>query len=193
MFCSCELSLKINCFQVKLIKNKEVVKIRLTKNEKKTLKLLIDNGRISDTDIAEYLKVTKQAVGKIRRKLEDNGIIMRYSAELDYHKLGISVFALANVISNPRCGKDDQSCQQHFAKNPFVIKMCKLPEQNRFSVFYGFRDLMEMENYLKDSMLKDTPTSHNTCFSQSSLKIFPGCNILKNNTQDLLSKVIDEI
>ncbi len=68
-----------------------MITIKLTKNEKKTLKLLLENGRASDTDIADQLRITKQAVGKIRHKLEESSIIKRYSAELDFTKLGVGV------------------------------------------------------------------------------------------------------
>ena len=71
--------------------------VNLTRNEKKTLNLLLENGRISDTEIAKRLKITKQAVGKIRRKLETLDIIKGYRVELDYGKLGINTFALVVV------------------------------------------------------------------------------------------------
>ena len=45
--------------------------VSLTKNEKQTLKMLLDNGRISDVEMASKLKITTQAVGKIRKGLEE--------------------------------------------------------------------------------------------------------------------------
>jgi len=68
--------------------------MKLTKNEKKALKLLLDNSRISDSEIASKLNISSQAVGKIRRKLESS-IINSYSLNLNYSKLGIQTFAIA--------------------------------------------------------------------------------------------------
>ena len=68
--------------------------MELTKNEKKVLKLLIDNSRISDSDMATKLGISSQAVGKIRRKLEST-VIDSYTINLNYPKMGITIFAVA--------------------------------------------------------------------------------------------------
>ena len=69
---------------------------QITKNEKKVLSLLIDNARISDTEIAASVKITPQAVRKIRKKLEQN-YIRQYRTIIDYEKLNINVFAIAQM------------------------------------------------------------------------------------------------
>jgi len=43
----------------------------LTKNEKEVLKLLLSNGKLSDTSIAEKLDISTQATGRIRKRLEE--------------------------------------------------------------------------------------------------------------------------
>ena len=80
--------------------------VKLTNNEKKTLKLLLQNGRATDTDISQDLKITKQAVGKIRKKLEETGIIRGYSPEVDYGKMGISTFAIAILKFKSKAWED---------------------------------------------------------------------------------------
>jgi len=62
----------------------------LTKNEKKVLILLIDNAKLSDTSIANQLNISSQAIGKIRRKLEEE-IIEKYTIELNLKKLGLNL------------------------------------------------------------------------------------------------------
>ena len=69
--------------------------LKLTRNEKKTLKILMGNSRATDSEIAIKLKITSQAVGKIRRKLEGS-VIRSYSLNLDYAKLGIHTFESSN-------------------------------------------------------------------------------------------------
>ena len=71
--------------------------MRLTKNDRFVLKCLIENGRVSDAEIARKLKITLQGVGKIRKKLENSGIIKGYSTTVDYQKLGINVFAVVTI------------------------------------------------------------------------------------------------
>ena len=38
----------------------------LTKHEKEVLKLLLEDGKLSDTSIAERLNISTQAIGRIR-------------------------------------------------------------------------------------------------------------------------------
>ena len=169
-----------------------MVTIKLTKNEKKTLKLLLRDGRASDTDIADQLKITKQAVGKIRRKLEESGVILKYSANVDYTKLGVTVFATETLTINSRCGKESFNCCEPLLKNPHVLQTCKLPEQNRYVMYYGFRDLNELESFFKANHSGDFLGGHGSCVEHSQLKIFPGSCMLKDSDLDLLYKVIDE-
>ncbi len=62
----------------------------LTKNEKSVLKLLIDNSKLTDTAIAQELNISSQAVGRIRKELEDE-LIKDYTIELDAKKIGIEI------------------------------------------------------------------------------------------------------
>jgi len=62
----------------------------LTKNEKKVLKLLLDNAKLSDTYIAKKLNISSQAIGRIRKKLEEE-IINGYILDLDYSKININM------------------------------------------------------------------------------------------------------
>jgi len=66
----------------------------LNDNEKRVLKLLIADGRMSDKYISKKLKISPQAVGKIRKKLEKEEIIKGYCAEIDFKKIGITSFAI---------------------------------------------------------------------------------------------------
>ncbi len=68
--------------------------MKLTRNEKGVLKLLLENGRIADVDMASKLKISTQAVGKIRRKLEEKNVITGYTCNLNLEKLGLNVLTL---------------------------------------------------------------------------------------------------
>ena len=70
----------------------------LSDREKKVLSFLIENARVSDSEIAQEIKITPQGVRKIRKKLERRHIV-KYRTIVDYRTLGISVFAIAQVCS----------------------------------------------------------------------------------------------
>ena len=58
--------------------------MNLTRNERYTIGFLIQNARTTDAEIARRLKISLQAVRNIRKKLERNKVICKYSAVIDY-------------------------------------------------------------------------------------------------------------
>ena len=96
--------------------------MNLTKHEKYVIKCLLENGKVTDKDIAKELGITSQAVGKIRKKLEKNGIIEVYSVSINYDELDINAFAiiLAKLTSEGWKYQGGIGVQEKIAANPNV-------------------------------------------------------------------------
>lgn len=47
--------------------------MNLTRNERNVLKYVVENAKTTDSEIAEKLHITLQAIGRIRKKLETVG------------------------------------------------------------------------------------------------------------------------
>lgn len=60
------------------------------------------NGRKSFVEIADKLEVTETAVRKRVKKMEDEGIITRYSIDVNPRKLGFGVKALIGMDTTPQ-------------------------------------------------------------------------------------------
>jgi len=165
--------------------------MRLTKNEKLALKLLIKNGRISDTDIARKLKITTQAVGKIRRKLENSGYIKGYSAVADYGKLGINTFALAMIKFTLKGWEDlgELGIEKNLMGNPHIINAFRIPEGDpTHIVLYGFKDIEELDNYFRSLRTKQPTNKH---MQTQKVYVFSQHSLIKDTPIDLFHKVID--
>jgi Lrp/AsnC family transcriptional regulator for asnA, asnC and gidA len=65
------------------------------------LSLLEKNSRKSFVNIAKELGVTETAIRKKIKKMEEKGIIKKYSIELNLKKLGFEVEALIGVDTKP--------------------------------------------------------------------------------------------
>ncbi|KUK16956.1 winged helix-turn-helix transcriptional regulator [Thermococcus sp. 101 C5] len=65
------------------------------------LKLLRKNSRISLTRIAKELGITVPAVKYRIQKLEQNGIIQKYSITINYEKLGYGIIAFVGINIDP--------------------------------------------------------------------------------------------
>ncbi len=165
--------------------------MKLTKNEKKTLKLLIENGRTSDAEIARMLAITPQAVGKIRKKLETEGIIQGYSTSIDYERIGIKIMALAMFKFTTEARKTiltEEDINQRI-KGPHIINFYRVPEGDvTHIVTYGFRSLEELDHYFH---ILQTERGHVSEIIK--LFIFSSASMRKKSDKELMIKVIDEI
>jgi DNA-binding Lrp family transcriptional regulator len=163
--------------------------LKLTKNEKKALKLLLENGKISDSSIAEKLKISSQAVGKIRKKLELT-LIDSYTINLNYSKLGIKTFciSLSKITSE---GKDigELELEEKLINNPHIVEIFRLPTGNyTHLILYGFTDTDEMDNFFHSKKIID---SHYKYIENRELFTFSNHSLIKNNPKQLFEKIIE--
>jgi len=164
--------------------------MNFTKHEKEIIKLLLENGRMTDMDIAGKLKISAQAVGRIRGKLKDNGIIEGYSCNLNFEKIGINMFCLCLIQLKNKFYKNKKNHEAiEFFKNiPATIFSC-MPSTSEISVIsiYGFRDAKEMERYcylIKSRMYEYIEFIGIYPFS-------PG-NLVKNSPNQLINLILDD-
>lgn len=166
-------------------------KMKLTKNDKRVLKLLIEKGRASDADIARVLSISPQAVGKIRKKLETDGVIKGYTTTIDYDKVGIKIMAIALFKFTSEARKTiltEEDINQRI-KGPHIINFYRVPEGDvTHIVTYGFRSLEELDHYFH---ILQTERGHISEIIK--LFIFSAGSIRKNSDKELLIKVIDEM
>ncbi len=165
--------------------------MELTKNEKKVLKLLIDDSRISDSDMALKLNISSQAIGKIRRKLEST-VIDSYTLNLNYSKLGVTIFAVAIAkINREGLDRGQLEVEQELQKNPHVIRVYRLPKHNATHLIsYGFKDMAELDNFF---YAPKTKQGLHTYFEIQELFMFSHNSLIKNSPSQLFHKIVDEM
>ncbi len=70
--------------------------------DKKILNMLLQSGRISYTDIAKAVDMKPPSIIDRIKKMENDGVIKGYSAQVDYRRLGYDLTAfIGMVIDNP--------------------------------------------------------------------------------------------
>jgi len=109
----------------------------LNKNEKKTLTLLLDNARVTDSEIAVNVGITPQGVRKIRKKLEGN-YIDGYRTIVNYEKIGVTTFAIAEMrITN-----------RNVLKDKHIVGAFEVNEANITHILIlGFSSLEDLDDY----------------------------------------------
>ena len=164
--------------------------MKLTRNERKVLRLLIEDGRASDADLARDVKITPQAVGKIRKKLESEGVIKAYSTIVDYEKLGITVLAIVlfKFTSEARKTLLTEEDILERVKGENIINFYRLPEGDfTHIVTYGFRNLEELDYYFH---ILQTERGHISEIKK--LFILSAKSVRKNSDRELMRKIIEE-
>lgn len=164
--------------------------MKLTLNEKKVLKLLLANSRISDKEIASQLKISNVAVGKIRKKLESS-LIESYSINLKLDKVGIKAFALVKT----KLLKSDKKLELSDVENkllniPHVIAVSRVPQGNSsYLALYAFRNLEDIHNFFHFAFPK---LGLDEFFENQDVSIFSNNSLLKFDYNDLFNKLIDD-
>lgn len=164
--------------------------MKLTRNERRVLHLLIENGRASDAEIARDMKITPQAVGKIRKKLESEGVILGYSTSVDYEKLGIKVLAIAMFHFTAEARKTllTEADITERIKGEHIINFYRIPEgEVTHIVIYGFRSLEELDHYFH---ILQTERGHISEIKH--LYILSAKSIRKNTDKELMIKALEE-
>ena len=164
--------------------------MKFSKNEKDMIKLILSNGKITDVEIAEKLKISAQAVGRIRGKLEDNGVIEGYSCNLNFEKMGINMFCLCLIKLKNKFYKNKKNHEAlEFLKNiPAAVSSC-MPSTSEISVIsiYGFRDAKEMEKYCY--LIKSRMYEY---FEFIGIYPFTPGNLIKNSPNQLINLILDD-
>ncbi len=65
--------------------------------DRKIIEMLIENGRITFTEMAKVIGITEAAVRKRVKRLEEEGIIKKYTAVVNHKALGYNVVSLVGI------------------------------------------------------------------------------------------------
>lgn len=130
---------------------------KLTENDKKVLKQVIESSKITDSKIAINMHISPQAVFKIRAKLEQLGIIKGYMPIIHYKKIGINImaFIIFKIKPNVWARFSDSTVSEYISKIPYIISAYRVADvQASHILLLGFRDTAQKERYLAQIQTK---------------------------------------
>ncbi|MBS1257673.1 MAG: hypothetical protein MAG551_00718 [Candidatus Scalindua arabica] len=164
--------------------------MKLNKNEKFVLMLMVKDPLITNKDIAKKLKITSQGVGKIRKQLYKKGIIKNHELGLVYEKLGVNILAIAMIKILPSVFKKFKKNElDKVLKHMNVIRSYAIPETDITNIIiYAFRNIKEYDSYFRN-ILKDfgdyVEIKHTFVFSSGSK--------IKSSSKDIFLDVLDKL
>jgi len=75
--------------------------------DRRIVGLLLQDGRMSFTDLGKVTGLSTSAVHQRVRRLEERGVIQGYRAVVDHHSLGMSLIAFISVTPTDPSAPDD--------------------------------------------------------------------------------------
>jgi len=160
-----------------------------SKNEREMLKLLLDSGRMTDREISKKLNISPQACGRIRKKLEENGIIKGYTCNLDFEKIGLEAFAFVYVKLSAKFFNELKGLDV-FDKiaNSYRFLFSCVPSDPDISLICltAFRNIREMDEFTKKMKL-----NLSDYFVSLHVKPFSIGNLLRFDPNGVLKYIID--
>lgn len=114
--------------------------------EQKILNLLLDNSRLSFREIAKKAGISVVTVINKVKELEKQKIISRYTADLDYEKLGYDV----QVVINLQIAKGKWfEVEDKIAKLPNVYAVYDVTGDHDSLIIAKFKSRKSLDNFLK--------------------------------------------
>ncbi len=158
----------------------------LTNNEKKILRKIVCGNRISDTQIANEMTISQQAVYQIRKKLEDAGIIKGYMPIIDFKKLGINIFYYVGVEILPEMWDQfsEVELESRMFKIPYIYQAVRVPSSDiSYILVFGFTDLEKTEEFsykLKIYLSHQIKVVWSYTSSVSNFLLYDNINFIQN-------------
>jgi len=127
---------------------------RMDSTDARIVSILIDNGRSTVLEISELIGLSPTPVSRRIRKLEETGVITRYSALLDETKMGFGVSVFVSVKLEKQIDNDLANFETAIHDLPEVVD-CWLMTGNRdYLLRVATRSLAEFEQFLTGKLTR---------------------------------------
>ncbi|WP_077624725.1 Lrp/AsnC family transcriptional regulator [Sediminibacillus massiliensis] len=121
----------------------------LDETDKKILELLIEDGRISYTDIGKQLNLSRVSVRARVNQLIEDGIIEKFSCVVNSEKVGKKVSAFFDVDCEP-C--DLVEVAENLANNPYVASCYQMTGPSTLHMHVLVDDFTQLESFVNNEL-----------------------------------------
>ena len=122
--------------------------MKLKNKDKCILQALLDNGRLSYSELSRRCGISRQIAFEHVKKLSEAGVVKGFSVCLDAEKLGLSFQAYVLLIAKPE-GKLREELTEFLRNSEHVRRIQLLFGSFDFFLELMFRDKDEMTEFLR--------------------------------------------
>ncbi len=133
-------------------------------HEIEILRLLENNSRLNSAEIAEMLNLNKEEVERVIGRFEEEGVILKYKAIVDWEKAGVEeVYAIIDVRVNLTREKGYDDVAKRIAKFPEVHAVRLVSGDYDFQVVVKGKSLKDISFFIAEKIstipeVRDTVT-----------------------------------
>lgn len=111
------------------------------------IKLLMNDSRSSFVDLARHFNVSETAVRKRMKKLEEDGVIMKYTIDVNPRNLGFSLKTMIGIDTEP---ENYISVMERIGQRDDVISLYSSSGDHMMMMECWFRDSKELAKFTKE-------------------------------------------
>jgi DNA-binding Lrp family transcriptional regulator len=127
-------------------------RVKLDKIDRKILKNLQDNGRITNVELAKMAGISAPPCLRRVRALEEAGYINGYHAKVDPHVLGYGVVVFANVKLVSQAENDLKKFEERVRQWPRVRECFMLAGETDFLLKIVAHDWDDYQHFLTEEL-----------------------------------------
>lgn len=120
--------------------------------DREILRLLQDNGRLSNVDLARSVNLSPTPCLERVRRLEADGYILKYVALLDPHKLDAGVISFVQVLLDRTTPDVFERFKEGINRCPEVLECHMVAGGFDYLLKVRTRDMFEYRNFLGDKL-----------------------------------------
>ena len=124
----------------------------LDRTDRRILSILQRDARISNADLAEKVNLSPTPCLRRLRKLESDGWIRHYRAELDTRKLGFEIAAMVFVKLDKNTKSNGQAFEDALEHLAEVTECCVVAGAHDYVLRVLTRNLQDYERFLKEKL-----------------------------------------
>lgn len=129
---------------------------KLDKVDYRILNQLQLDGRLSNAKLASHLSLSETPCWRRLKRLEENGIISSYQANLDRRKLGLSVMAFVQLSCTQHDEKSTQAFEKIIQESDNVMACHNTTGEDDFMLQVVAKDLDDY-SYFVEKVLRKIP------------------------------------
>ena len=118
----------------------------------KILTILQDNGRITNSKLAERIGISPPAMSERVKRLEASGVIQRYAAILAPHKAGFGMLAMINVSLSLHQISNLQAVKELIVQLDEVLECFQMTGDVDFLLKVAIKDMVSYTEFINNKL-----------------------------------------